>query len=32
MKMLGLAAGHDEPPEKVLLEEVEDKLARQKTR
>jgi predicted HTH domain antitoxin/ribosomal protein S18 acetylase RimI-like enzyme len=32
MRMLGLAAGHNEPPEKALLEEVEDKLARQKTR
>jgi AbrB family looped-hinge helix DNA binding protein len=32
MRMLGLAAGHDEPLEKALLEEVEDKLDRQKTR
>ncbi len=32
MRMLGLAAGHDEPLEKALLEELEDKLARQKTR
>jgi len=30
MKMLGLAAGHDEPLKKALMEEVEDKLAREK--
>jgi hypothetical protein len=28
--MLGLAAGHEEPLEKALIEEVEDKLAREK--
>jgi len=30
LKMLGLAAGHEEPLEKALIEEVEDKLAREK--
>jgi len=32
MKMLGLAAGYEEPLEKALVEEVEDKLAREKIR
>ena len=30
LKMLGLAAEHEEPLEKSLIEEVEDKLAREK--
>ena len=32
LKMLGLAAGHDEPLEEALIGEVEDKLAREKVR
>jgi AbrB family looped-hinge helix DNA binding protein len=32
LKMLGLAAGHDEPLEEALMGEVEDKLAREKIR
>jgi len=32
LKMLGLAAGHDEPLEEALTGEVEEKLAREKVR
>jgi AbrB family looped-hinge helix DNA binding protein len=32
LKMLGLAAGHDEPLEEALIGEVEEKLAREKIR
>lgn len=32
LKMLGLAAGHDEPLEEALIGEVEEKLAREKVR
>ena len=32
LKMLGLAAGHDEPLEDAVLGEVEEKLAREKIR
>ena len=32
LKMLGLAAGHDEPLEEAMIGEVEDKLAREKVR
>ena len=32
MKMLGIAAGHDEPLKEALIGEVEDKLAREKVR
>lgn len=32
LKMLGLAAGYDEPLEEALIGEVEDKLAREKVR
>ena len=32
LKMLGLAAGHDESLEEALIGEVEDKLAREKVR
>ena len=32
LKMLGLAAGHDKPLEEALVEEVEEKLGRDKVR